>query len=141
MEIKDLEGWEKGLANNTDPYGRRCYTYAAAWADLMESRMASGERLEDIAKETSHEADTDGITGFMYGAAVSILSGVWEHGEQLRRWHNLDLQRGHEGERANKVAGRILQNSAYGNILSLNRTFSAGYFLYRTGCRKIPKWY
>ena len=105
MKIIDQAGWDKGLENNQDPYGNRCFTYARDWADLMEAEMAKGAKLEDIAKETSHKADTDGITGFMYGAAVSILSKVWEHGEQLRRWHNLDTQIGNEGEKANKSGG------------------------------------
>lgn len=39
-------------------------------------------------QKTSHDADTEGITGFMYGCAVNILAHVWEHGEELRRWHN-----------------------------------------------------
>jgi hypothetical protein len=80
--------WEKGLANNTDPYGRRCFTYAADWAALMEQQMAKGKKLEDIAEATSQKADTDGITGFMYGMAVSILRDVWKHGADLNRWHN-----------------------------------------------------
>ena len=105
MNLRDdkaKQDWQTGLANNTDPYGRRCFTYAEEWANLMEARMADGESIEDCAKETSHEADTDGITGFMYGAAVSILAGCWEHGEELRRWHNLDTQIRDEGEKANE---------------------------------------
>jgi hypothetical protein len=41
----------------------------------------------------------------MYGAGVSMLSQVWEHGEQLRTWHNLKTQLRDEGERANKSGG------------------------------------
>ena len=41
----------------------------------------------------------------MYGAAVSTLVAVWEHGEALRRWHNLKTQIGNEGERANASGG------------------------------------
>ena len=108
MKITNQELWNQGLANNPDPYGRSCYTYAEAWADLMEKRMANGEKLEDVADSTSHEADTDGITGYMYGVAVALLSQAWEHGEELRRWHNLKTQLGTEGEKANKVPGRVL---------------------------------
>ena len=42
----------------------------------------------DVAKELSFKADTEGITGFMYGCAVSILSQCWKYGEELRGWHN-----------------------------------------------------
>lgn len=87
MKIRDQAGWDLGWKNNEDSYGRRCYTYARDWADLMEARLAEGASVADVAKETSNVADTDGITGFMYSAAVSILVGCWEHGEELYKWH------------------------------------------------------
>lgn len=114
MKIKDQQGWDKGIANNQDPYGARIYSYAKDWADLMEKAMAEGKKLEDVADSTSHTADYDGITGFMYGAAVSVLAHCWEHGEQLRIWHNLKTQIGTEGERANKTGGVL--NPAILNI-------------------------
>lgn len=102
MRLKDEKGWQKSLDANQDPYGACGLRYTERWADLMEARMAEGAKLEDIAKETSHEADTEGIIGFMYGCAVSLLGHVWEHGDKLRRWHNLETQIGDEGERANE---------------------------------------
>lgn len=114
MQIKDEAGWKRGLANNQDGYGRAIYAYAERWADMMEAEMARGAKLADIAKELSHKADTEGITGFMYGAAVSVLAGFWQHGEELRRWHNLGMQIGNEGERANESGGVI--NPALLNI-------------------------
>jgi hypothetical protein len=100
------EAWQRGLDLNSDAYGRRCYTYAAEWARLMEKVMAEhGGTVAQCAKTTSHLADTDGITGFMYGAAVSILADCWEHGEELRRWHNIETQIGTEGEKANETGG------------------------------------
>lgn len=97
--------WDKCKANNSDPYGGAVITYLQRWADYMERDMAHGKALEDIAKPTSHEANEEQITGFMYGAAVSILARCWEHGEQLRRWHNLATQLKDEGERANTSGG------------------------------------
>lgn len=105
--LHDADGWTKAVANNTDPYGRGVIEFAATWANLMESRMAKGESLEAIAKETSYQADTDGITGFMYGCAVHMLAHAWQHGEALRRWHNLDTQIRNEGEIAN-AKGTVL---------------------------------
>jgi hypothetical protein len=99
--------YQSGFDKNSDPYGRRCYTFAEDWANAMEREMAKGRTVAECAQETSREADTDGITGFMYGAAVSILSHAWEHGEELRRWHNLDTQIGNEGEKANESGGVI----------------------------------
>ena len=52
--------------------------------------------ISENAKRLSHKADTEGITGFMYGAAVSILSQCWEYGECLRKWHNKDY--GYDGD-------------------------------------------
>jgi hypothetical protein len=54
------------------------------------------------------------LIGFMYGVAVSMLAQCWKYGEQLRRWHNLDTQIEHEGERANAEGGTL--NPALLNI-------------------------
>ena len=95
MKLKNKEGWEQFVTINNDPYGSAVVRYAERWANMMEQEMESGKSLIDIADATSHKADTDGITGYMYGCAVSILSQVWEHGEELRKWHNKEY--GYEG--------------------------------------------
>lgn len=82
---ENFRGWEK---SNKDGYGGRIISYAKEWAMLMQVDMANGKKLKDIAQQASHEADYDGITGFMYGAAVQMLSQCWKHGEELRKWHN-----------------------------------------------------
>ena len=94
--------------NSTDDYSKGVIDYTEAWAKLMEEKLAQGETIEGCADKTSHDADTEGITGFMYGCAVSLLASAWEHGEALRRWHNLATQIGREGERANAKPGRVL---------------------------------
>lgn len=114
MKLKDAEGWHRTVDANQDPYGKAGIDFAERWANLMEEHIESGKELSDVARGTSHEADTEGITGFLYGCAVSILSQVWEHGEELRQWHNLDTQIGTEGERANEK-GTVL-NPAIINI-------------------------
>jgi hypothetical protein len=115
MKLKDQELWDRGVANNQDGYGSAVYRYAERWADKMEDLKDQGKLVSEIADQTSHEADTEGITGFMYGAAVNILASTWEHGEDLRIWHNLDTQIGTEGEEANKKPGVTL-NPAILNI-------------------------
>jgi hypothetical protein len=103
---KNVDAWVKGVSANQDDYGYAVYEYAAKWANLMEREMATGKSVALIAKDTSHEADKEiGITGFMYGCAVSVLAEVWEHGDELRRWHNLDIQIKDEGEKANETGG------------------------------------
>ena len=98
--MKLVEGKEKEYDNyvkinqpsieDTVGYGKGVVDYGERWADIMESEIEQGKKLEDIAKETSHEADTEGLTGFMYGCAVQALAHFWIHGEKLRRWHNQD---------------------------------------------------
>ena len=103
-----LDQFNEGKAKNTDPYGGRCYTYADEWGRLMQVGIAEATAnqpensvfdiqgfITSIANETSQEADYDGITGFMYGASVSILSHAWRYGEYLRKWHN--KEHGYEG--------------------------------------------
>lgn len=94
------EWWQTGLDNNQDFYGRGVYDFAVRWADLLEADIeAVGDAKKAIvanAKKRSREADTDGITGFMYGCAMSILSQAWEYGEILRKWHNKEY--GYEGD-------------------------------------------
>lgn len=107
MSLRDPEGWAKTLAVNTDGYGSYGLRFAERWACMMEGAMNKGVSLADCAKRLSYLADSEGITGFMYGCAVSILAQVWEHGDALRRWHNLDSQIGNEGERANETGGTL----------------------------------
>jgi hypothetical protein len=101
---REYQDWK---AKNVDPYGARIFSYGEDWANLMEAHMAEGISLEKCAEQDSRAADTDGITGFMYGASVSILAQSWIHGEQLRRWHNLKTQLGTEGEKANEEGGTL----------------------------------
>lgn len=114
MQCTDQAGWDKTVEVNSDPYGKAGVDFARRWAEMMEEKINNGEQLKDIARQASHEADTEGITGFMYGCAVSVLSQVWIHGEELRRWHNKDTQIGDEGDKANESGGVL--NPALLNI-------------------------
>lgn len=108
LEAEYAEYVEK---NSHDGYSKGVVTYTESWAALMEAAIGeqTGNAMEhtirSVAKTTSHEADNEGITGFMYGCAVQALSHFWEHGEILRRWHNLDTQIKNEGEKANESGG------------------------------------
>jgi hypothetical protein len=101
----DPEGWGKTVVKNTDPYGAATVSYASAWAQMMEGLINQGSALKDIAEECSRLADTEGITGFMYGCAVSILSQCWKYGSDLNAWHNGKY--GEQGEEATKNGGTI----------------------------------
>jgi hypothetical protein len=88
--------WQHCKEVNSDPYGSAGVRFAEAWADLMEEEVEKGKTIAEVAEKTSHTADTEGITGFMYGCAVSILADCWIYGEELRVWHNNEY--GHAGE-------------------------------------------
>ena len=83
---KDFEKFVE--VNSKDGYSFGVVKYVKRWAELMEKEIENGLKVFDIADRTSSEADTEGITWFMYGCAVSVLSQYWEYGEELRRWHN-----------------------------------------------------
>lgn len=88
MQLTDAELWQSLIDANQDGYGAAIMRYTEQWANLMEERMADGANLDDIAEQASQDADTEGITGFMYGCAVRQLAQCWEHGEALRLWNN-----------------------------------------------------
>jgi len=102
----DPEGFAKAKEVNSDGYGGAVISFMVDWARLIEGEMSSGVALKDCVKRCERFADYEvGITGFMYGCAVSFLSQCWAHGDELRRWHNLDTQIGDEGEKANENGG------------------------------------
>jgi hypothetical protein len=89
LAVKNTEDFEAFKAKNTSPYDAAIIKYSDQWGRLMQYEMNNGKSLEEIAKDTSNEADYGiGITGYMYAMAVKILSSFWEFGEQLRVWHN-----------------------------------------------------
>lgn len=74
--------------NTKDVYSTGVISYAERWCDMMEQRIDKGMSVDCAATETKYIADTEGITGFMYGCAVNTLCKFWEHGDELREWHN-----------------------------------------------------
>lgn len=93
LEFKDDEAkanWEKWVEiNSKDGYSLGVVTYARRWAKYMQHLMSKHNKtLPQIADKASHVSDIEGITGFMYGCAVGMLSQCWKYGEELRRWHN-----------------------------------------------------
>jgi len=119
LDLTDPEAWKKSVAANCiDGYGFSVTFFATKWMMLMQKRLIAGEKVADIAEETSHEADkwlgNWGLTGFQYGLAVSVIAQVWSHGDELRRWHNRETQMGTEGDEANEKGGTL--NPAILNI-------------------------
>ena len=62
----------------------------------IEPLLIPIQKMPAKARSEPRKADTEGITGFMYGCAVNILSQCWEYGEVLRKWHNKEYD--YEGD-------------------------------------------
>lgn len=110
LTLRDPEGWQKAVeVNKADPYSNAVIVYAEKWARIMEARMkqVDGLTVAECAEAASHLADDDGITGFMYGAAVSTLSRVWIHGDELRRWHNRQYLSEEKAAKAEETGGVV----------------------------------
>lgn len=84
----DPAAYEQYKRTNADGYGAAVVRYGEAWVALMEAKIEEGLSVAEAAEATQYEADCEGITGAMYGFAVRQLVTFWEHGEELRRWHN-----------------------------------------------------
>lgn len=109
IELKDEKAWNEYKEINKDPYGACCVEYAEMWARLMQKEINKGSTVVKCAETTSHQLGYLGITGFMYGAAVSMLSKCWKHGEDLRKWHNKEYK--HEGECVVNPASLTIQTN------------------------------
>jgi hypothetical protein len=87
MKIKEdmQKEYAEGKAKNTDPYGAAIFRYSERWARRMEEHLEEhGEIEKKTVDELSNDADNEGITGFMYDMARSILYDCWVYGEELK---------------------------------------------------------
>lgn len=76
-------------ANNTkDFYSAGIINYAERWCNMMEERIEKGESVAQAAEETQYAADTDLISGCMFGYSLNVLCQFWEHGAELREWYD-----------------------------------------------------
>lgn len=95
MKIKEEHEQDYAIlreTNTKDFYSAGVIDYLERWADMMEQEIENGSTVGEAAEQTRHIADTQGITGFMYGCAVQILCQYWEHGEQLDEWRNKEYE-------------------------------------------------
>lgn len=84
-----ISDWETYKRVNSEEYGRGIIRYATIWVQYMEYLTKKyGMKMSEIWDRCSDLANVDGVTGFMYGAAASIISQVWELGEDFRKCYN-----------------------------------------------------
>lgn len=85
--ISDWETYKR--VNSGESYGRGIISYATIWVQYMEYLTKKyGMKMSEIWDRCSDLANVDGVTGFMYGAAASIISRVWQFGEEFRKCYN-----------------------------------------------------
>lgn len=85
--------YQNWLDNNQDGYGNACFRYADTWATLLEAKMSGQSLTKEIIEQVSTDADTEGITGFMFGAAKSILINCWEYGHLIEYFYTENVER------------------------------------------------
>lgn len=93
IEIEIIPGKEKEYAeyvskNSNDGYSRAVIDYGEGWAKIMQTEIAKGKSVKEVAEASQKGLGFLGITGFQYGCAVRGLAHFWKHGEELRKWHN-----------------------------------------------------
>ena len=90
FSVKETEIWETcKRVNSEDAYSKAVIRYTIIWTQYMEYLIRKyGMKISEIWDRCSNLADVDGVTGFMYGAAASIISRVWQYGEEFRKYYN-----------------------------------------------------
>lgn len=91
MKIKKGKELEYATFFNTNSgfaYGYGVVKYMLRWTDMMEDLIDKGFTVAQAAEQTEYKADTEGISGFMFGCAVNALNNLWQYGDELRIWHN-----------------------------------------------------
>jgi len=86
MEFAGEEGrafWQSLVDANKGDLGMGVLNYAERWARMMQMEMAAGKSLAGIYRETSLEADLEGVSGFSSGFGERALIQSWKYGSEL----------------------------------------------------------
>ena len=82
------EQWEKMVKKHSkDFFSMGVVVYARRWAKYMQTLIAEGKSVSQIAEEASLDADIEGITGFMHTCALHALCDTWKYGDELCEWY------------------------------------------------------
>lgn len=125
--MKILEGFESEYKNwlNKNKYVEgSTIAYTERWAKMLEDAVETSagdimKVLEDNALRLSFEADKEGITGYQYGCAVSILSQYWKYGSYLKQWHNKEYN--YDGDCVVNPAIRRGSESRFMELLEIQK--------------------
>ena len=64
--------------------------FAIAWALLMQNRIDKGEKVIDIAGETSFAANEYYQLASLFHPLANFLYSHWLHGDDLRIWYDIN---------------------------------------------------
>lgn len=102
--MKVIEGKEKEYEqyvknNSKDAYSKAVVTWGENFAKLLDGGRSDFDVM-------THESDTEGGTGFMYGCMIEAIAHFHPRGEEVRQWHNTQWGGKRAGE-VNKSGGVI----------------------------------
>jgi|GEM_PF-3112677 len=84
MSVGNKAAWESYINTNNTPYGKAILSFTDRWGALMEKELAAGKPLDAaMVAKTADAADTEGLSGYMYGVARKLIVQVWENGPEL----------------------------------------------------------
>lgn len=81
MNLKDQKAWDEWVKNNNDPYGKACVDVARRVMEILDE----GKEFDtySIICQADKEIKAGGITGFMAGCVVQMVSHCHERGEEF----------------------------------------------------------
>lgn len=94
MPIVDVDGWNKAVDANQDPYGGSAIIAARRVMELLDAEP--GEIDADKLMTRANDDTGAGLTGYLAGCVASIVSQVHSRGDEFRRSWNKPY--GHEGD-------------------------------------------
>jgi len=107
MPIINEKHWNEWVKNNDDPYGKCCVDVARRVMEILDAEPGDFDAYE-LVYRADEEIKTGGITGFMAGAAASMISHCHSRGEEFRKKWNKSTAIGDEGDKANAKDGAVL---------------------------------
>jgi len=106
VPITDEAGWKRCRENNSDPYGGAIVKVAERVMAILDDDEPSEIDAYELICRADDETKAGGITGFMAGAAASIVSHVHSRGDEFRKSWNKSC--GVEGDVAGVANPAIL---------------------------------
>jgi hypothetical protein len=108
MKFADKKFYDDAVAKaikDKDIMAKGSIAFADRWVTYMEAKIATGDKLADIAHGCKEIAlATDHVTGVMQLCAAVLLWNCWEYSEEFEQWWNKDMGRP-------ELKGKLAQNS------------------------------